>query len=179
MFKINNLSQQEALKYAIDNGMIDMEYVQSIIDMQKREELIKKHPYKIWQAKNGKWYTYLPDEKKKSIQRERYSKKEIEDVIVKYWKQFEDNPTVKDIFMEYYNKKLTNNEISKATYDRYEMDFNKYFCDFGKQRIKDVSELDIDDFVHSVINTHNLTAKAYSGVRTLLYGIFKHAKSDN
>ena len=57
------MSDAELLKYAVENGMIDTALVQEKIEMQKREELLNKHPYKIYQGKDGKWYTYLPDKK--------------------------------------------------------------------------------------------------------------------
>ena len=53
------LSDLELLKYAVENGMINTALVQEKIEMQKREELLNKHPYKIYQGKDGKWYTYL------------------------------------------------------------------------------------------------------------------------
>ena len=57
------LSDLELLKYAVENGMINTALVQEKIEMQKREELLNKHPYKIYQGKDGKWYTYLPDKR--------------------------------------------------------------------------------------------------------------------
>ena len=44
--------------------MINVGDVQNSIEAMKKEELLKKHPYKIWEGKEGEWYTYLPDEKK-------------------------------------------------------------------------------------------------------------------
>ena len=42
------------LQYAVEHDMLDVQYVQDQIEMLKREELLKKHPYKIWQGKEGK-----------------------------------------------------------------------------------------------------------------------------
>ena len=56
------------LQYAVEHDMLDVQYVQDQIEMLKREELLKKHPYKIWQGKDGKWRTYLPD---KEIRKQR------------------------------------------------------------------------------------------------------------
>lgn len=50
----------ELLKYAVEHDMIDLSYVQEQIKMNRRRELLEKHLYKIWEGKNGKWYTYLP-----------------------------------------------------------------------------------------------------------------------
>ncbi len=50
----HKLSDLELLKYAVENGMINTALVQEKIEMQKREELLNKHPYKIYQRKGWK-----------------------------------------------------------------------------------------------------------------------------
>ena len=81
-----SMSDAELLKYAIENGMIDTTYVQDMIEMQKRKEILEKHQYSIWEGKNGKWYTYLPDEEKNrgKVLKKRNSQKEIEDLVVDF-----------------------------------------------------------------------------------------------
>ena len=59
----------EILQFIIKSGMLDLHDVQDSMEAMKREELLKKHQYKIWQGKDGKWYTYLPDESKKNKRR--------------------------------------------------------------------------------------------------------------
>jgi hypothetical protein len=54
----------ELLQFAIENGMIDRALIEDKIEMKKRQEILKKHIYKIYEGKDGKWYTYLPDEEK-------------------------------------------------------------------------------------------------------------------
>ena len=83
------MNNQDVLKYALEHGMIDMSYVQEQIQMEKRKELLRKHPYEIWEGKDGKWYTYLPDEnkgrklKKRKTQEERQqnSKEQLEEMV--------------------------------------------------------------------------------------------------
>lgn len=59
---MEKISDRELLNYALDNGIIDLALLQEKIEMQKREELLKKHSYSIYQGSNDKmWYTYLPD----------------------------------------------------------------------------------------------------------------------
>ena len=166
----------ELLKYAVENGMIDLSYVQEQNEMKKREELLKKHPYKIWEGKNGKWYTHLPDETKGRILKKRTSKEDIESLIIEYWKEKEINPTVDNIFTEWIESKMNRQEISKSTKDRYERQYEQCFEDFGKKKIKSVSEYDIEDFLLNSINTNNLTRKGFSNLRTIIFGIFRYAK---
>ncbi len=94
------------MKFAIDNGMIDMSFVQEQIEMKKRENLLNKHPYKIWKGKDSKWYTYIPDEDKGRKLLKRRTKNEVEDEVVAYWKIETENPTIKDIFYEWMERKL-------------------------------------------------------------------------
>ena len=54
------MSDVDLLKYAIDSGILSVELVKKQVAMQKREEILKKHPYKRYQGRDGKWYTYLP-----------------------------------------------------------------------------------------------------------------------
>lgn len=174
-----SMTDTELLKYAIENGIIDTALVQEKIEMQKREELLKKHPYTIWEDKNGAWHTYLPDKNNGRIHKKRKSKKDLENLIVDFWKEETENPTVKDIFYQWIDEKIEYNEISKPTYDRYENDFSRYFMDnekFGERKIKSISEEDIERFIKKTIADKNLTSKAYGNFRTLIYGIFKKCK---
>lgn len=49
------LTENEILNFAISQGIIDISSVQEKIEMTKREELLKKHIYKIWQSKDKNW----------------------------------------------------------------------------------------------------------------------------
>ncbi len=171
-----SMSDAELLKFAIENGMIDTALVQDKIEMQKREEILKKHPYTIYQGKDDKWYTYLPDEKKGRILRKRNTKKDIENVVISFWKQKEENPTVDMVFKEWIDLKVSREEITKSTKDRYERQYEQCFPSFGKRKIKSLSEYDVENFILDSIHACNLTTKGFSNFRTLIFGIFKLAK---
>ena len=168
--------EQEILQYMVDNGIIDLQDCREKIEMAKREEYLGKHPYKIWKGKDGLWNTYLPDEEKKRIPRRRKTKKEIEDVVIAYWKSQEENPTVKAVYEEWVQGKLNRNEIQKATKDRYDRQFKECFKAIKNRRIKNISDAELEDFILDTIAKEQLTRKAYSNFRTLIYGIFRRAK---
>lgn len=44
--------ESEILSYIENTGMLDLTYVQSLIKMSERKELLSKHPYKLWQGKD-------------------------------------------------------------------------------------------------------------------------------
>lgn len=164
------------LQYAVEHDMLDVQYVQDQIEMLKREELLKKHPYKIWQGKDGKWRTYLPDEEKGRSMKKRNTEAEIKNIVAEYWKEKTENPTVRELYDEWIMDKLKRQEIVKETRDRYNRQFDESLQEFGKRRIKTVEEFDIEDTILNAIYEHDLTAKGYSNLRTLFYGIFKRAK---
>lgn len=173
-----SLSDADLLKFAIDNGMLNLPYVQNKIIMHKREELLKKHPYKIWKGKDGKWYTYLPDEQKGRILKKRTSEESIQELVLEYWDSVNIKPTIRVVFYEWANEKIKYGEICQGTYDRYEADFNKFIktSELNDVPISDITEEMLETFVKSIIAEYKLTSKCYSNVRTLLNGIFKYAK---
>lgn len=156
--------------------MIDFSDVQSSIEAMKRDELLKKHPFKIWQGKEGKWYTYLPDEKKGRVQRERNSQKEIENLVITYWKTQEENPTIAEVFEEWNDRRLGMKKISDATHLRNRQIFKRHYGEFGCKRIKSVSMEGIEEFLEEQVAEKELTAKAFSNLKTITRGLLKRAK---
>ena len=75
------------MQKAIEFGIIDISYVQEMIKMNKRKELLEKHPYKIWESKNGKWYTYLYDQEKKRKLIKRNTQSDLENTIIQYYEE--------------------------------------------------------------------------------------------
>ena len=186
------MSDAELLKYAIENGMIDTAYVRDMIEiahgmidaelmqkqieMQRRKELLFNHPYDIYQGKDGKWYTYIPDDSDGRKKIKRSTKDDVEEKVIEYWRAKGENPTVESVFYEWMEDKLKYHEIEKVTYDRYCEYFRKYFLPIADRKIRTINEEDIEDFVKNAICEFEMTAKCFSNFRTLVYGIFKRAR---
>lgn len=174
------MSDTELLKYAIQNGILDAELVKKQVEMQKREEILKKHPYKRYQGKDGKWYTYLPYEtgrkKVKSSTEEKLNDRVIlfYDLLEK--EKEEKNTTIYSIFKQWINRKAVNKEVSAQTVERYTTDFHKYFADVKDWRINRFDEESMERFVDECIAKNDMTSKQFANFRTVLYGIFKYAR---
>jgi integrase len=179
---LNNfqLGQQEQnydiLRFIINNGMINLSDVQNGVEAMKRTELLEKHPYKIWQGKDGEWYTKLVAEDGSKRLRHRKTKNELENVIIEHVKQIEDCPKIETVFYEWMDPRLERGEIEKSTYSRYERDFFRYFTRIKDCKLQSVTELELEDFIKRTIQEQALTRKAFSNMRTLIYGIFRYAK---
>lgn len=167
------------LKSSTEYAMVEIPSLENVLDEldnMKRNELLAKHPYKIWQGKNGKWYTYIPDDNGGRSLKNRTTQEAIENVVIESIRGKIESPTVKDIFLEWSKKRLEREEIEKATYSRYQRDFEKCFKKIKNRKIKKITELDIEDFIKDTIREEKLSQKAFSNMRTLVYGIFKYAK---
>lgn len=164
------------LQYAINNGIIDLPNIQSIIEMKNRQELLNNHPYKIWCGSNGKWYTYLPDKTKGRILKKRNTKIDIEKVIIEYWNESINSPTIEEVFNEWNDYRLELKKISKSSHIRLQQVFKRHYLEFGKKRIKDVTENDFIEFLERQVPEHSLSAKAFASLKTITKGILKRAK---
>lgn len=166
----------DLLKYAVEHGMIDLSYVQEQIEMSKRSEVLKKHPYQKWYGKDGKWHTYLPDKEKGRVARKRNTEKELDNLIVEYWEEELENPTIKEVFAEWNDRRLSLEKISKATHTRNCQVFSHHYSDFGNRKIKSIAPQDIEEFLEEQIPEHKLTGKAFSNLKTITRGFLKRAK---
>ena len=160
------------------NAIITTDDLESLLKMKEKQLYLEQHDHKIWKGSNGKWYTYVRCNNKRRLIKKN-SLEDLENYIWLYYSEKDNNPTIKELFTEWISYKMEIGEISKGTYDRYWCDFNRFFSNsvFKQQRIKTVTEADIDIFIRKTLSSFNLTHKAYSNLRTLVIGIFKYAKS--
>lgn len=177
---IVNLSDREILNFALESGIIDVDIVRQNIEMNERKKFLEKHPYNIWQGKDKKWYTYIPDDTKGRLQRKRSTREEIESIIIDYWKDEEEKIYFQDVFNEWMHERREFGEIEMSSYARYYTDFKRFFKEneqFCKLRFQQIEEHDIERFIKKQIKDKELTKKAYSMLRILIIGTFRFAKS--
>ena len=170
VFKIDRkdkIANNDVLQYALENGMIDLAYVREQIEMNKRKELIEKHPYSIWEGKNGYWYTYIFDPDKKNSRRliKYKTRKSLEDKLVQYYSDHEVKErerTLETIYPEWlqYFSMHTN---KSASVKRYTSEWARYYKNDAiiKYPIKQLDKLILDEWVHKMIKAYNMTKKQY------------------
>lgn len=95
----------ELLKFAVDQGIIDLSHLLDKANMIKKQEALKKHPYAITQGKDGKWRTYLPDKEKGRRLIKKSTKESIESVVIDYWEEKSTNPTIEEVFYDWLRRK--------------------------------------------------------------------------
>ena len=175
-FIIDTVQTKELLSYLEKSNIIDMAYVQEQIEMKKKADSLSKHPYKISQGKDGYWRTYLPDEQKGRRMLKKSTRDAIEKEVIAFWKNETENPTIKEVFDEWNDRRLKLKKITSSTHLRYTQTFNRYFSEFGNKRIKSIAPDDIEEFLEEQIPKHDLSAKAFSNLKSVAKGFLNRAK---
>lgn len=177
----SNYMNDELLKYAVENGMIDLSYVQEQIEMKKRKELLEKHPYKIWEGNDGKWRTYLPDDSKNDGRRmiKRTTEDAVNRVIMDYYKSREEEQIVTfkyayDRWLEMHSAAFT----SDNTLIKYRTDYERFFKgrDMENMDINLFNEENLEQFIISLCKELKLAPKACKTLCGYMRNTFKSAK---
>ena len=168
----------ELLKFALNNGMIDLSHMKEQIDMKKREEILKKHPYKVWQDKNEFWHIYLPtpNGQRKSIKRK--NKSDLDNIIISYWESKHGNS-----FRERYDIWIDRQKKcgrSDNTIYKYQCDFKRFF-EGDKICKEDISRIDdeyICLFIQRLLGEKKIPYRALKGMFGYMNGVFEKAIID-
>lgn len=170
----------EILKYAIEHNIIDTVDMQIQVENMKREKYLEMHNHKIWENKQGKWFTYLDDESKRGYSlKVRKTSKAIEDLIIKYYKDKEEDPYIGTVFNMWNDQRVKYGEIAVQTYDKYSNEFKRFFtkdCPLCQKKFRQITEEDLELFIKETIRKYDMTAKIYSNLRTVIRGVFKFGK---
>ena len=165
------------MKLLVDNGIIGDEDAKS----QLMNKYLEKHKYKIWQGKNGSWYTYLPDEEGALHQVRNKDVKKLRKKIVDYYRDMENHPKFREVYRQWIKEKEECGEILRNSVTRYNNSFKRFFPEdepFCDIRLCDMTEGDLDKFLKRSIKKFGLTKKTYSSLTLILQGVFKFAKRE-
>lgn len=149
---------QELEKY----GIINKSDVLEQLEKMKTQELLNKHTYEIWQGKDGKWRTYLPDLQKGRRLIKKTKRENVEKEIINYYKK-EDQDKVKTFKDCYLHWRSVHDElVSDNSVYRYETDYKRYFdkTKFENMEMTDIKEDDIVLFMLNKIKELKLCQKA-------------------
>ena len=119
--------REDVLQYAVEHNMINLADVQEKIRMEKREEILRKHRWAISLGSDGRWMTYLPDPEHGRKMVKKATRKQVEDIVITYWRSELENPTLEEVFREWNDRRLELNKIAKATYTRNCEIFERFF----------------------------------------------------
>lgn len=173
------------MQYAISQGIINLDDVRDNMKEKERKRILNKHLYKIFQDKDGRWKTTLPDETKKSGRRliAKSTKEKIEEEIIRFYTAEEDeayigltNPTLSDLYPEWlvYRNALTK---SSSTIKRFKSIWNTWYKDkeISKIHLKDLHYLYVNRWANTIVKDNNLDKKQYYLIVSVIKQILEYA----
>lgn len=173
------------MNYALSEGIINLDEVRNNMKEKEKQRLLSKHKYKIFQDKDGRWKTTVPDEIKKNGRRliAKSSYDELEKYIITYYTSEEDLEyekkkliTVRNLFPEWLTYK--NSHTTSTSYlRRIKNDWNKYYENdlIVDIPIYDLNYLMLDKWTHEIIKKDDLTKKQYYNMSLIIRQILEYA----
>lgn len=190
------IDNKELLQKALEEGIINLETVQEIMQKKERERLLKLHKYKIFfSGKEGRWKTTIPDSQKPKGRKliAKTKQEDLEDFLVEFYAQREKkekckhslstsvNIPIEEITLEtlykewliYKNLKATSSSYTK----RIECDWLKYYA--GTKIITiplvELDYLTLDKWAHTLIKSKKLTKTQYYNLTVIVRQVLDYA----
>ena len=176
---------EEISQFVRDKDLDLSVLLNEIVIMNRREIYLKQHNRSIWQGENGKWYTKLFDEtKQKLVLKKRNTRKEIEDLIIEYYKSKEQKKelTFDDVYFKW--REIHDETVSENSVAKYDTDYKRFFynTDFSRSSIKDITDEILVVFVTNKVKTLKLqketTRKFFWYIKTVMLYAKKHKLID-
>lgn len=169
--KSHRVTENE-LKFALESGIIDAVAIQAQYAMKKREELISKHQYSVWQGKNGFWYTHLYEDGGRRLVKKK-TKEEVEDVIADF---YNDTYNIRKLFNAYNDHKLEIGKISEATHSKNKYVYDRHLKPYSATKVEDITPEDITLFLEDEVCRKHLKYKAFLNLKGLIKGMCQFAR---
>ncbi len=165
----------------LGHDIINLSEIQEIIEMAKRKEIIAKYPYKIWKDQRGYYNCYIPklsEEGKIHVRRAKQS--DVENAIIQYIRETEDNPTVLELYERWSKYQQDMNLIAPSTVTRNDSFVKKHLkgTSLARKRIRSVDPMEMTRFLEEQIAQYKMTSKAFSGLKHIIGGIIWQAGRD-
>ena len=163
-----SFTPEETLAFLENNGIIDLRDVEDNMRKARKEKILKEHPYKIYQGKDGRWRTYLPDDSKAEGRRLIVKTKleELETLLCQHYE------SLYPAWIEYKSV-----HVCATTVIRIKKDWRKYYENAAivKKPIRKITKLEIDTWVHKMIREHEMNAHKYGNFSVILRQLLEFA----
>lgn len=182
------MNGEDLLKFAVNQGIINIDDVLNKMKQEERERILKKHKYKIYEESDGRVRTYIPDSTKKSKRRPiaKSSIKELEDALIDFYSTKEDEEKEREVFKTIrlmypdWVKYKYNHTQSKSTIRRIQNDWNKYYekNPIVDVLIQDLTYVTLDKWACDIVNNNKLTKKQYYNLTLIIRQVLDYCSLD-
>lgn len=176
-------SSEEIMQFMKGYGTISYKAALNYMKASEVKRVINRHPYKIYQGKDGRWSTYIKDDSKDNGRKKivKNSKEELCEILYKMYKEYDalakkKQLTISEIYPEWLEfKSLHTNACT--TIMRLKSDWRKYYLgsEIVDMPLTDISKLILDKWAYSLIREHQLTKKCYYNLAIIMRQILDYA----
>lgn len=162
-------SATELLNYLVKNGTINLDDVKNEMEKSKIESVLREHPYKIYQGKDGRWITHVidPDASEKRRKLAKKSKDDLYEELYRIYTSGDEkerlrNITLEELFPKWIAYKALHTRAS--TYiTRIKSEWKRYYegTAITKIPIRDLTKLMLDEWIHRIVQENDLTRNQY------------------
>lgn len=182
----NSLSlttMNELLRYLLERDNLSLDGVVNDMQKAKRKRIIDSHPYAIFQTKDGRWRSWLPDSDRKNGRRQiaKASLVKLEDAIVSYYEEQEGNLrlssiTLEKLYPQWLNFKSLHTNADSYIY-RIQTEWDKHYkgTPISKRPIRDLTKVELDEWAHRLIIDNNMTRKQYYNTTLIMRQVLEYA----
>lgn len=182
-FSSQTNSNEELLNFALKCGIINLDDVQNQMTKKHREDLLKQHPYEIWQGKDNRYRTYIDDDTKKSKRKMlvKTHEDDLLNLLVEHYKALEKNrqnadSTLKSLYPKWLEYKSLHTNAQNYI-RRINNDWNKYYLNTSIIDIplKKLNKLTLDEWAHRLIKDYHMTKKQYYNASIIMRQALEYA----
>lgn len=167
------------MKYAISEGIINLDDVQNTMREQEKKRILEKHQYSIfYDEKDKRWKTTIPDLSKKNGRRliAKRSKDSLINEIVEIYTKEEDDKYIKEniftlenLFPKWLKYKSSQTDASSYS-KRIMVDWKKFYqdTDIVKIPITELKYLMLNEWAHNIVKQFSLNSKQYYNMSIII-----------
>ena len=161
---------QKLLQILIKRYNLSIEDVQELSEEMTKKQILEKHIESfspIWQGKNGRWYTYLPDETKKSGRKliAKSTEEKLNTQIADYYKMASsrlEKITLEAFYPQWLKYKALHSN-SDSYIHRIDNDWNRFYKEtpIVNVPLRKLTKVMLDEWAHGLIKKHQMTKTQY------------------
>lgn len=170
------------MSFAIDKGIINLDDVREMMEQEKRNEILSKHKYSIFQGADGRWKTTIKDPNTAKGTRiiAKKNRRDLEDYLIELLSEsyrLGDFVTLRDLYLPWLeSRKLEANSIN--TVKKNALEWKRYY---DKDPIVDIpiqyfTCQQLKDWAHKKIRDNELNRKQYYNMIVIMNKLFEYAK---
>ena len=165
---LNTVDEKELLQFVLKNDILNLDDV--------KEAMRKKHPYSIWQGKDGRWRTHIPDITQKSGRKlvVKSTEEKIYEALDAHYQNIDEathraSITLRKLYPQWLEYKKLHTR-AESYISRIDTDWRTYYRDTEiiDMPIKKLNKLTLDMWAHKLIQDYDMTKNKYYNVTVIM-----------